>query len=228
MDIYKCNTAISTPEDFDIDKWDVINIETYLQETLGGSSNVHIIDGGTQANPVIINDLEPGIYYFTTDTFWTRAEGFSDVSNYDVKGATGYFISKKYSEATNGEMFGYALTPNLSTDDTNGIILQGVTLVKLNSWSGVAQSGWVVSRINGITMLNTNQTIAGKKTFSVLPESSVKPTTNNQLTNKKYVDDKVAGVSSFDPTSIAGYDNTKTQILKHINGTLTWVDDSAS
>jgi hypothetical protein len=86
-------------------------------------------------------------------------------------------------------MFGYALTPNLSTDDTNGIILQGVTLVKLNSWSGVAQSGWVVSRIDGITMLNTNQTIAGKKTFSVLPESSVKPTTNNQLTNKKYVDD---------------------------------------
>ena len=33
------------------------------------------------------------------------------------------------------------------------------------------------------------QTITGKKTFGTLPESSVTPTTNNQLVNKKYVDD---------------------------------------
>lgn len=29
---------------------------------------------------------------------------------------------------------------------------------------------------------------------------------------------------TFDPTAIAGYDATKTQVLKHIQGTLTWVD----
>lgn len=37
------------------------------------------------------------------------------------------------------------------------------------------------------------QTVSGKKIFSVLPETSIVPTTDNQLTNKKYVDDAVAG-----------------------------------
>lgn len=36
------------------------------------------------------------------------------------------------------------------------------------------------------------ETISKKKTFSVLPESSVTPTTDRQLVNKKYVDDTVA------------------------------------
>ena len=37
------------------------------------------------------------------------------------------------------------------------------------------------------------QTISGKKTFTTLPESSVVPSSNNQLSNKKYVDDSSAG-----------------------------------
>lgn len=49
-------------------------------------------------------------------------------------------------------------------------------------------------------------------------KSSYTPTDNDHLTNKKYVDDK--------PTTYTGYDATKTQILKNINGTLTWVDET--
>jgi hypothetical protein len=44
--------------------------------------------------------------------------------------------------------------------------------------------------VNGLT--NDAQTITGVKTFTSLPESSVTPTTNNQLVNKAYVD-SVAG-----------------------------------
>ncbi len=36
------------------------------------------------------------------------------------------------------------------------------------------------------------QTISGKKTFTTLPESSVVPTSDTQLVNKKYVDDAIA------------------------------------
>lgn len=39
---------------------------------------------------------------------------------------------------------------------------------------------------------DTTQTITGTKTFTILPTSSVAPTSNEQLVNKKYVDDKVA------------------------------------
>lgn len=44
------------------------------------------------------------------------------------------------------------------------------------------------------------------------------PTNDGHPATKKYVDDK--------PTSYTGYDATKTQVLKNINGTLTWVDES--
>lgn len=32
-------------------------------------------------------------------------------------------------------------------------------------------------------------------------------------------------VEALDPTSFTGFDDTKTQTLKNIEGTLTWVDD---
>ena len=44
------------------------------------------------------------------------------------------------------------------------------------------------------------------------------PSTNYSPVHKKYVDDK--------PKTYTGYDATKTQVLKNINGTLTWVDES--
>ena len=45
--------------------------------------------------------------------------------------------------------------------------------------------------ISNIVDLTKFQTIVSKKTFTTLPESSVTPTTNNQLVNKKYVDDAI-------------------------------------
>ena len=41
-------------------------------------------------------------------------------------------------------------------------------------------------------MVGSNQTVAGKKTFTTLPETSIVPTGDDQLTNKKYVDDSIA------------------------------------
>lgn len=39
------------------------------------------------------------------------------------------------------------------------------------------------------------------------------------------VDELTETVSDLDPTEYTGYDATKTQTLKNIEGTLTWVDD---
>lgn len=35
----------------------------------------------------------------------------------------------------------------------------------------------------------------------------------------------VAAIEDLDPTNYEGYDDSKTQTLKNIEGTLTWVDD---
>jgi hypothetical protein len=52
------------------------------------------------------------------------------------------------------------------------------------------------TQITARVSLTGNETIAGIKTFSSLPESSVAPTTGNQLTNKTYVDAAIGGAGS--------------------------------
>ena len=63
-------------------------------------------------------------------------------------------------------------------------------------------------------VLNRNQVynlpLGVRNTSAYIPTSDYNPST------KKYVDDKL--------TTLTGYDAEKTQILKNINGTLTWVD----
>ena len=39
------------------------------------------------------------------------------------------------------------------------------------------------------------------------------------------VDSLETAVEDLDPTEYTGYDATKTQTLKNVEGTLTWVDD---
>ena len=39
------------------------------------------------------------------------------------------------------------------------------------------------------------------------------------------VDDLSNKLDDLDPTEYSGYDATKTQTLKNVEGTLTWVDD---
>lgn len=75
-----------------------------------------------------------------------------------------------------------------------------------------------ILRPSDVLKISGEQTISGVKKFNTLPVSSVTPTTSNQLTNKSYVDSV--------PTTYTGYDATKTQVLKNINGTFTWVDES--
>ena len=53
--------------------------------------------------------------------------------------------------------------------------------------------------------------------FYKIPKTYSDPTDKNEFTRKGYVDAL--------PTTYSGYDATKTQVLKNINGTLTWVDE---
>ena len=62
---------------------------------------------------------------------------------------------------------------------------------KIQCWTNTNGRGEETSyTLNQLSKINTAQTISGKKTFSVLPETSKVPTTDTQMVNKKYVDDK--------------------------------------
>jgi len=64
-----------------------------------------------------------------------------------------------------------------------------------NQSSGLATSANFIE----YSMVSSNkaQSITGKKTFTILPESSVTPTTDNQLVNKAYVDNLVGDIETI-------------------------------
>jgi hypothetical protein len=63
----------------------------------------------------------------------------------------------------------------------------------------------VTDTISGKVSKTGNETISGVKTFTVLPESTSVPATNNQLTNKLYVDTKFAAIGTQGATGAQGF-----------------------
>lgn len=82
------------------------------------------------------------------------------------------------------------------------------TAVYLNIYGNWADNVFVCSAAN-INQSTSNSYLSKTNTKTYTPTSDYNPAT------KKYVDDI--------PTTYTGYDATKTQVLKNINGTLTWV-----
>lgn len=98
----------------------------------------------------------------------------------------------------------------------NGTVERGIQDLNLANW-GISTSGVSVTLFSSIN--ESNQTFYGTKTFVKIPKQSTTtaPTQNTEFTNKLYVDNKI--------TTYTGYDSSKTQVLKNVNGTITWVNE---
>lgn len=92
---------------------------------------------------------------------------------------------------------------------TNGISHNKQAYNVTISWSGNVPT---VTNTSKSGSMSTNTIYLNGSTQSWTPSTDYSPV------HKKYVDDK--------PTTYTGYDATKTQVLKNVNGTLTWVDES--
>ena len=110
------------------------------------------------------------------------------------------YIASSYTYKLNGSLTIYLSWTDDKCSATNIIINDGKNL-----------------NISDSLLTSAKQTITGTHTYNTLPKSSVVPSDDTELVNKKYVDDS--------PTTYTGYDATKTQVLKNINGTLTWVNE---
>lgn len=81
--------------------------------------------------------------------------------------------------------------PKLNTNNSTSLTVNSVEeingTIKLHKIAKTGKFADLVGTANILTT-DTEQTISAKKTFGVLPESSVTPTSDNQLINKSYVD----------------------------------------
>lgn len=157
-------------------------------------------DHTTQAKAIDLTNLDVGNYYLMVDqngnNLYLKANSFTTSKYYTFSGqgvtnkTMCISIIKKVSEVTtSGETIGYA--SYVYIDNSNNVVSQQISNIKLYSTYlefGGSGSNYTLK----VVTTNDAQTITAKKTFNTLPESSVVPTTDNQLVNKKYVDDAIA------------------------------------
>lgn len=211
---YECVSDGGDPETY---SWENINVQAG-----GGSVSeglpTYLVGSPSQTSSVDIplENLKVGIYKPQFERTSVRLT-LNDSPKMIFELVGDLIVLKDYSEAQNDEIF--AIVKNW--DDGRSPKIANYYLKKTSSGVSYDYSriGNIPNSGNDIYINSLENTgVATQWTFNVYaPQCSVAPTVDNNLTNKKYVDDLA--------TTYAGYDATKTQVLKNINGTLTWVDE---
>lgn len=146
---------------------------------------IHYIDASSASNPVIMEDLDPGIYMFKTSSAYNYLKLDSTITSTLSIYAVDFIlrIEKKPSEVAVNEAFAYFLTDEhklgiikKSSSTSNG----GMSVLKSDN-----------SSVPRFTRRNKNESITGSWTFSHLPTTDLTPTLPNQFATKSYVDDSI-------------------------------------
>ena len=208
-------------------------------QNAGGSGGItylgYVGDYYSGSNPLDFTNIKKGIYFLYGSQGSNQMPATMSVKAITASGNR----SSTWSFAKRGYPTTNIILLNITTDYPEPSTISGNSFISLGTYSYTTQSastgsldfvtGGISVNKYGLNFSSAlissvyvyanggDQTISGVKTFSTLPESSVTPTTDNQLTRKGYVDSL--------PTTYSGYDATKTQILKNVNGTLTWIDE---
>ena len=148
----------------------------------------------TQDNRLDIGKLPVGSYllYRDVNTIYLKATYKGDVITGSFTASTGrpnviLSISKKITDDLPERSYVGEFSRETMTDGASSEIRYDMTSVQIGTGYIVCTSGsyQVISPVER----GRTQTITGEKTFSTLPKSSVVPTDNTHLVNKKYVDD---------------------------------------
>lgn len=197
---------------------DTVNAENKNVEYLGYANDY------TPENRLDITNFKKGIYLLTGNASGTiklpsylyltcTKDGVvhnSDIQlnlykiDYEFTSCLWLIIDKPISEANIEENFGALAVSGIY--DSYQIVYNRLYLQL--STNGIA---YIPNRrIINYSLIDMAQNIIAKKTFTVLPESSVVPTTDNQLVNKKYVDDNAGGYSNMFSTDVNSFNNDAT------------------
>ncbi len=210
---YICVSNGGNPETY---SWEQVDVQTQGTPFYLGS-----VSDYTSQNPLDISVLEPGLYCIGVNTWndvlyvngnvngvpltgtLSVAAGNSSFNNYIAylqltqkintctPTTSGVNVGKVYINAT----YAGQETVAYHTKSLQVIINSAGTACTIDNSSSSVFTLKVVTQ-------NDNQTITGRKTFSTLPETSIAPTENYHMVNKKYVDDAiVAAVAEIDITS---------------------------
>ena len=128
--------------------------------------------------------------------------------------------------------------------ESNGIYIIGNTSFGIYYYNGplnISQSNeynFSLDSVRNIVYTNTTNTINGTKTFTTTPKFTKAPTTDEEATNKKYVDDSISTVSNSVNTKLTKYVDTENNqeisglktflTIPNISGTPTTLDNATN
>ena len=170
-------------------------------------------EGSSAANVFIIDTHEPGVYYFEY-IGTTISLGITGQSAYTFYAKGPVFIltdSNIDTTSSTPKVVGYLIGHRTNSSSNNSEIFYSAISVT-GSTGYISMSAMYASASVNPT---TASTISGLKTFTTLPESSVVPTTNNQLANKKYVDDNAGQIIQYETMPVASSSN-EGQIVQYV------------
>lgn len=149
---------------------------------IGGANDCVYQAAATSQDPFIITEHKPGVYFFNNSLSGSPYVKWkaTDPSKSWLSPAGVYFFwdtdGDNENSRTIGEVINFSTNPGLST-------------ISYSSMTGRVSAGresWPI-----LMVTNQNSTITATHTFDVLPQSTVTPTNDAQLVNKKYVDDSI-------------------------------------
>ncbi len=187
-----------------------------LSSTGGGGENITIIDGNiyTQDNPF---NFDTSVIQYGDKFKFINAPAYFTINNNAP-------ATNNYSEVSQNIILEAINVPTNPTE-TNPLKLYYKEYYYytstyyenyMNIYIGVNETKATLTQQSAFST-GKNYSIYGEWWFYKLPKTYSNPTDQNELTKKGYVDSL--------PTTYAGYDATKTQVLKNINGVLTWQDE---
>lgn len=202
--------------------WERLDVQPGAVYTAGDGVNItnnkisvntpiHYITNSTA--PLVIEDSELGIYVCPDSTGF-QVTGYSGGVTAGFGLLTGFIvITNNVIDKTSATYQDVGYVQGVVGDSSGGVLKQYFGPLRVLGTTGKP----VLGQENSYSTVLTwgNATISGVKTFSTLPESSVTPTTNNQLTNKKYVDSKTTQYSTM-PTADS---TTVGKIVQYIGAT---------
>lgn len=190
-------------------------IKEYIEEAANDAYYLGDMSIYTTSNRLDISKLDVGTYVFgmkdtssykayitgtKDDKTFTGSLSVSLINGANAPTAVYLIIETKVSDltlTTSDTVFGHLAAQGYASGGQVQYYTGDLKLKRNNDNTQVTFTSSSVGSNFVFTTTNTNQTISGIKTFSALPESSVTPTTNNQLVNKKYVDDNAGGGENY-------------------------------
>lgn len=226
--------------------------KAYVDSKAGGGGGVPLrLPSTSNSNPFDLTTAKPGFYYVKPALYDSAVfVKMDNNNNNDVRmfsRAMEIRVFKEYSDWQDGDVVaevrsGGSSNPAKASDSVtvHPLIANSNKSINANLMYFESSPDQLIKTkdecvaSNIAPLFSTTSTYAvgdyvihydyGYKLYKCITAVTVAGSWNSSNWTQTTVGEMVSS-TSFDPTIITGYNASKTQILKHVNGTLTWVDD---